>query len=55
MWEQLGASQPEPGFRRVNRGPFTRGGTACQHFQAQVAPVNLSESPEKGQLRAPRQ
>ena len=55
MWEQLGASQPDPEFRRVNHGPFARGGTACQHSWAQVVPVNLNESPEKGQLRAPRQ
>ena len=43
---------PDPGFRRVNCGPSARGGTASQHFRAQVAPVNLNDSPEKEQLRS---
>ena len=51
----MGAAEgqpPDPGFRRVNCGPSAWGGTASQHLWAQVAPVNLNDSPEKGQLRS---
>ena len=51
----MGAAEgqpPDPGFRRVNCDPSPWGGTASPHLWAQVAPVNLDDSPENGQLRS---